>query len=124
MPPILAGILDDGGVPVPVLRIARLWGLEDKAPGIYTPLVIVRHAGGHLGLLVDAVLAVVQGVSILAIPPGHCFQDLSTSSIAWREKPISVLNLDRLLMQQEARCVASFRELERERLEELAEVTT
>ena len=38
MPKLLAGFMNVGGNPIPVVRLDRLFGLPEMTPGIYTPL--------------------------------------------------------------------------------------
>src|SRR6185369_647612 len=49
------GLLSARGEPVPFVRLRRLFGLAEGAPG-REHVVIVRHAGGALGVAVDALI--------------------------------------------------------------------
>src|SRR5437667_9531123 len=63
LPDLLEGLLNLGGQAVPVVRLDRLLGLPPLAPGLYTPLLVLRRPV-PLALLVEAV----QG--LVAVPAG------------------------------------------------------
>ena len=52
LPAILEGILNLGGVAVPVVKLDRLFGLPERVAGLYTPIIVLRSQN-PLALLVD-----------------------------------------------------------------------
>ncbi len=63
MPQALAGIMNFRGRSIPVIDLRCYLGLPPIAPGLYTPIVIVRAPGSSgqmVGLMVDEVRDVVE----------------------------------------------------------------
>ncbi len=54
LPAILEGILNLGGVAIPVVKLDRLFGLPERVAGLYTPIIVLRSQN-PLALLVDKV---------------------------------------------------------------------
>lgn len=117
-PPVLAGVAVLGGGAVPVLSLAMLFGLPARAPGVYTPLLLMAHGDGPLALLVDAVQAVAlaDGLLLDDADAGGSFNACVVG--AWRRGAETVFLLDpaRLLTKVEEERLAGFRAMAEERL--------
>lgn len=120
-PTVLHGFLNIGGQIVPVLQLSRLFQLPDAALGLWTPLIVLRHAARRLALLVDRVHQVVdiEADALKPLPPGHALNDCVQA--VWRSPTGAVLLLstEQLLLQQEHRRIDELQELARQRLGEL-----
>lgn len=123
LPPVLAGFVNLGGVAVPVVSLARLFGVVQQNPGRYTPLVILHCRGLALALLVDAVQGVVRVHAEAVVPLSDtlclnsCAEGLATAG----ETSFVLLNTDRLLREQEQRRIDELAAIEQTRLDELVE---
>lgn len=122
MPSILEGILNLGGVGVPVLRTARLLGLPPSALGLYTPLIVVSDGQSRIALLVDEILGIqsVSGTSRARLEPASSFNGCVDGSLTVGGNAFHQLSLARLLLERERRAVAEFQGVEALRLRELA----
>ncbi|HEX3870037.1 MAG TPA: chemotaxis protein CheW, partial [Pirellulales bacterium] len=58
-PNVLAGFLNIGSEPTPVIRLSRLFDVPDQPPELYTPLLLLRSSSGRLAVLVDRVSEIV-----------------------------------------------------------------
>ncbi len=121
-PSTVAGILDLGGVAVPVLRLGRLLGLGDgeEAEDIYRHLIVVDGAVPDMpvALEVDRVLDVVKpdgGV----VAPGHVsLNGCVTGEIAHRGALVHLVAVDRILMAAEQQGIAELGQAAAARLAE------
>jgi purine-binding chemotaxis protein CheW len=118
LPPLLAGFLNLRGAAVPVVRLTRLFGLADQAPGLYTPLLIVRCGDNSLALLVDAVKAVAQIEESASLPlrENFCFNDCAERLVIFGGTNIVLLSCQRLLREQEQRRINELTAIEQARL--------
>lgn len=118
---MLAGFVDLGGVPLPVLDLARLLGLRDAepAPDPYRHLVLAADRGAVL--IVDRVQDLVQ-VSPEAIRPVDGDETLNgcvVAEIARGGALIHVLAMARILTARERSRVAELTAREAKRLTDL-----
>jgi purine-binding chemotaxis protein CheW len=123
LPSILEGFLNLRGAATPVVRLDRLFGMPDSAPGLYTPLIILRGRPDPLALLAERVDGVVAAPEsgVAAVRPGHCLND-STEADIWLEPdsaPIHLLSRQRLLLGQEQSRIAELRAVAQRRLQQL-----
>lgn len=123
VPATVAGVLNLGGDAVPVLRLDRLFGLPEQAPGLYTPLLLLRHGDPRLALLVEAVreTLTVAGADILPIPADHSFNDCADGMITHGDRVILLLSAERLLLEKEHQHLAELQDREQSRLQEWEE---
>lgn len=124
-PSLLYGFLNLAGDTLPVIHLQRLFRLPETAPGMWTPLIVVRVAGLHAALLVDRVNQVVgvEAEEILPLPAGHVLNDCLEG--AWHSAAglVPLLAPHRLLFQEEAAVLAELRETARRRIDELQGTT-
>src|SRR5262245_49639240 len=72
-PALLAGFLNDGGSPIPVIALRHLFKLPERSLELYTPLVVMRGPREPIALVVDRVsqALVAPEHSIMQIGEGH-----------------------------------------------------
>jgi purine-binding chemotaxis protein CheW len=118
LPPVLSGFLNLGGVAVPVVGLARLFGLAAREAGLYTPLLIVRCAVQRLALLVDSVMGITPIDTSSAVPVGAnvCFNDCAEGLVTAAETNVILLSYERLLREQELRRISELTAIEQSRL--------
>jgi purine-binding chemotaxis protein CheW len=118
LPSVLAGFLNLGGTPLPVLRLDRLFELPEMTPGRYTPLVVLRHPDFRLALMVETVspILTVQEEAILLMRSQQCFNDCVEGVVPLNNHVLLLLSAERLLLEKEQQCLAEFQDRERTRL--------
>ncbi|HEX4144308.1 MAG TPA: chemotaxis protein CheW [Pirellulales bacterium] len=118
LPAVLAGFLNLGGTAVPVVKLARLFGLAEQAPGLYTPLLVVRLDGQTLALLVDAVdgIAPIDESTTLTLRENLCFNDCAESLATVGDTNVILLSNQRLFHEQEQRRIGELVAIEQSRL--------
>jgi purine-binding chemotaxis protein CheW len=123
LPALLLGFLNRSGRPLPVVRLAHLFDLEEPEPGLYTPLLIVESGARVLALLVECVTAVAEtgGVIPLPLEDRATFCGCAESFVEIQGKTVPLLNADRILLEEERRRIAEFEAEEQRRLAALAE---
>jgi purine-binding chemotaxis protein CheW len=121
LPSIMEGFLNLGGTAVGVVRTDRLLNLGKRAPGLYTPLVVLRASDGLIALLVDDVSEIVTDSPGTRLPvhEGESFNGCAEAEVALNGRTIHVLSPERILLEQERRRVAEFQTLEQQRLHNL-----
>lgn len=121
LPDILAGFLNLGGIAIPVLRLDRLFGVPDQVPGIYTPLIVLRHPDSHLALMVEKVSHIVSVSEdvIVPVPDHHSFNDCVVGVATLTDRIVLILSTERLLLEKEQQCLAEFQDREQMRLRTL-----
>ncbi|MBO1074192.1 chemotaxis protein CheW [Roseomonas marmotae] len=117
LPAALAGFVNLGGEPLPVLALAHLLGLRDGAAeedGLYRHIVVVRDMlpGADAGLLVDRVqdLQAVPPGWLRPAPPEQSLNGCVAAGLAMPDGFVPVLDPARILLAQEQ---ASLEELTR-----------
>lgn len=120
LPPILPGFLNLDGACVPVIDAARLFELPAEAPGLYTPLVVLRQA--PFALQVDAVLGTHFGDSADLVPVDEAkiFNRCVTAQVETAHGPAHLLAVDRILLEEERQRVEALAERHRKRVQALA----
>jgi purine-binding chemotaxis protein CheW len=120
LPPALEGVLNLGGVAVPVLRLDRLFGLPPQRPGLYSMLIVLRPRGeGRIAILADRVS------EILSVPNGglrpinqdDAFNGCAAAIATIRHEAVHLLSPDRIILANERLVIAQFQAMEQERLE-------
>ena len=122
LPRVLAGFLDLGGAAVPVLRLAELFGVPERATGLYSPLVVMRLGEQTAALLVEAVegIATVDETTITPFFENDCATGLVTIGKA----NVILLSSEQLLRCQEERCLRELTAIEQSRLAGFQEAGT
>ncbi|GEP00379.1 chemotaxis protein CheW [Methylobacterium haplocladii] len=113
----LAGFLNLGGVPLPVLDLARLLGLRDASdPDPYRHVLLA--ADGSLALLVDRVLDVIQAGAdtVRPVAEGRTLNGCIEAEVALGDRLVHVLSMARLLTAEERERVAALGRRAAERL--------
>lgn len=125
MPAFVQGVLNLGGVAVPVLRLDRLLGTAPAGIGLDASILIMKTADAPLGLLVEHVEGVraTAAFQFTAIDDRHSFQgclagELHDSSGA----AIHLLSWRKVLLAEEGRRLEHFQQGAQERLAQLAEM--
>lgn len=114
LPPLMEGFFSLGGEVVPVVRLTRLLGLADVDSGVYTPLIVVRGQKGPLALLVDRVRDVRGLAEGTPAPVGEdqSFNGCIEAEVLIDDGVVHLLSPERLLLEEEARRIASLRDVE------------
>src|SRR5271155_5794737 len=110
LPSGLAGFLDLRGTAIPIVRMDRLFNLPEQAPGLHTPMIVLRGVAGPVGILVDSVRAIVpvEPSQLLGIPEQGTFQGCATAALELDGEVVHVLSPGALLGANEARLVAEY----------------
>jgi purine-binding chemotaxis protein CheW len=122
VPALIAGFLNLAQRPIPILRLDRLLRVPESKLGLYTQILVLREAAGApVGWIVDRVAQIipVRLEDVLPVPENHCFRDCATGVITRNDTSISILAPERVLLEQERRCIEDFQAREQERLREL-----
>jgi purine-binding chemotaxis protein CheW len=121
-PPIIRGFLNVRGSAVPVIRLRRLFGFDERDPRRYTPLILVDSGSAMLALEVDALEEVVEHDEAATQPlaAGHSANDCAEGMIAWNGREAILLSFKRLLLAQEMERVRALQGAMQERLNALA----
>lgn len=123
----LAGFLNLGGTPVPVLDLARLLGLRadpgprgEEEPDPYRHLVLAGD--GALALMVDRVLDLVAVApdAVRPLAPGRTFNGCVAAEITLADRLIHALDLARILTAEERARIDALARQAGERLAALA----
>jgi purine-binding chemotaxis protein CheW len=124
-PSFLSGFLNVGGCPVAVISLRRLFGLAERPPELYTPLVILKDAGQQVAIEVDDVqeVAWLTGDDAVALGDDCALNGFATAAARLKGKPVLLLSPDRLLLEQEKRRVAELAEMAGKRLAAMQECT-
>lgn len=120
-PGILAGFLNLRGSAVPVVKLARLFGLAELPIGRYTPLIVLRLGASALAMIVDSVDGVVRFGEEMIVPISDnvCVNNCAQALVNLGERSFVLLADDRLLRQQELCCIEELTAIEQARLHEL-----
>jgi purine-binding chemotaxis protein CheW len=120
MPTLLEGLLNIGGTPIPVLRVASLLGLPQDSLELYTPLIVIRSQQRLMALLVQSVAGIssVSEARLSPLPASDSFNGCAEGQFMEQDATVCLLSLDRLLLEKEQRTVAEFQDIEARRLHE------
>jgi purine-binding chemotaxis protein CheW len=114
-PAVLDGFVNLRGRAVPVVSLGRLFGLDARAPGLHTPLVV----GEALALAVDRVEEVASVEAWRPIANGHSFNDCAVADFDFAGRGATLLDVRRILLEKERQCVAELRERAQAQLDSL-----
>lgn len=123
LPLILEGFLNLGGIAVPVLPLARLFNLPQQAPGLYTPLLVLRGIDPPLALLVDQVdeLLSVTEEALAPVREQHALNDCVKAEGRMEDRVFHLLSPERLFLEQERQRLAELQAMAQQRLKEWEE---
>lgn len=121
LPPILEGIMNLEGEAIAVLRLDRLFGMPEKKPDLYTPLLVLKGDEIPMALLVDRVRNVlsVGDDDIMPFGGDDTFNGCIESELNGDGETIHLLSVDHILLERERRCIAEFHAVEQGRLSRL-----
>jgi purine-binding chemotaxis protein CheW len=120
LPPALEGLLNLGGVAVPVLRLDRLFGLPVQRPGLYSMLIVLRARGeGRIAILADRVSEILSVPSdgLRPINQEDAFNGCAEAIATIRHETVHLLSPDRIILANERLVISQLRAMEQERLE-------
>lgn len=120
-PPILSGFLDISGEIIAVVSFRRLWGMPDRQPELYTPLILLRRTFERIALEVDSVACIVElgEQDLISMKDGCSFNQCAAAAVRVDGNTVLLLSPERLLLEQEQRRIAELTEFERQRLSSL-----
>lgn len=121
---VLAGFLNLGGEPVPVIDLARLFGLADHAaePSLYAHLVLAADRAS--AFLVDRAtdLVLVDEDALRPVPDGRTLNGCVAAEFSRGDRLVHVLGLARILTAEETARLDALTETARARLAALPAV--
>lgn len=114
LPAPMEGILNLGGTAVPVLRLDRLLGLPQKAPGLYSMLIVAKP----LALLVDRVSEIRHISPDQLLPAGKedSFNACVQAVIHSQNQIIHVFSPRQILLEKEHEILTRLAQREQTRL--------
>lgn len=120
LPPILEGLLNLRGRMVPVVSLRRLIDMRAPLHHLYAPMVVLNTAR-PLALLVDQLLGLrpLEAAAVSLAPADTFLNDCVASSVRVDGHEIHLLNVERLLLAEEARRIEDLREAAQNRLDRL-----
>lgn len=122
MPAFIQGVLNLGGVAVPVLRLDRLLGMPDSVIGLDASILIMKHPGSPMGLLVEHVDGVrpVSDFQYMAVDDRHSFQGCLAGQLAGPAGDVPLVSWEKLLLEEERQRLDGFQRSAQDRLAQLA----
>lgn len=122
-PAVLAGFLNLGGRPLPVVRLDALFGAEaGGADDLYHHVLRLTssEAGGELGLLVERVTDVdAKAEGVAPLEPDQSVNGALVGNLVIGERLVPLLDRGRLLLVEEQRRIDDLAAAARARLEQL-----
>ncbi len=121
-PSILEGFLNLRGQLVALVSLARLLRLPSHEPGLYASVIFVRGTANDLGVLVDSVdgvMAVAAG-DLQPLPANYSLNDCLVAHFTSDNRLVTLLAVDRILLDEERQRIADLAEQARRRLEDLS----
>ena len=121
MPKVLEGFLNYAGEVLPVIRLDRLFDLPGPAPGLYSPMLVLRPSYGRLVELVDSVRAVteVDPEALRPVDDTAAFNGCIQAEVTVRDQTVHVLAIEHILLEQERRRMDELRDMVTQRLADL-----
>jgi chemotaxis signal transduction protein len=120
-PRFVEGFFDFQGAPVAVLRLDRLFGLEEEKLGVYTPLLVLDVDALAVALHVDRIDGILNARESEVQPIGRdeTFNACVVGRIGDRGETVYLLAKDELLLAEERAKIASHRVMRQQRLADL-----
>lgn len=102
LPSVLEGILNLGGLAVPVVRFERLFRIPDQKRELYTPVIVLRSSP-PLALLVSAVHSVIEvdADSLLPLEKKDFFNECIDGELKVQGTTVFLISLQRILLKKE-----------------------
>jgi len=124
-PLVLAGFLNLGGRAIPVVKLARLFGLDESQPGLYTPLLLMNWGDQPVAILVEDIHGIVSvdELSIVPLPEHLCFNNCAEGLAFVDGTNVVLLSDQRLLHAQERRRIDELTAIEQTRIADVLEAT-
>jgi purine-binding chemotaxis protein CheW len=119
LPSSLEGILNLGGVAVPVLRLDRLLQLPAQPPGLYSMLIVLKGISeGRMALLVDRVSEIVSVPETALLPVGKdaSFNACAEAAAHVQGEIVHILSPSRILLEKERETLSEFQATAQQRL--------
>lgn len=129
MPSFVQGILNLGGVAIPVLRLDRLFGLGQGIDFGLESSILVTRGSSPMGVLVERVEDVrrVTSFETLDVEASRSFNGCVSAQlvpIGKTGEPLSLVSWDKVLLVEERERVAEFQAQSQARLAELSEAAS
>ena len=109
-PPFVKGILNLRGDVIPILSLGERFGLEGRAEGASSRVIVVKIGGHLVGLMVDSVSTVLRIPADQIEPPPAIIGGLSRGFVVGvgkvGERLVILLDIDRILSKDEQAAVA------------------
>ncbi|HLO75180.1 MAG TPA: chemotaxis protein CheW [Magnetospirillum sp.] len=123
MPSFVQGVLNLGGVAVPVLRLDNLLGMPPTPIGLDASILIMKGPRSPLGLLVEHVDGVRSRHDFQYAPleDRHSFQGCLAGQLHGPFGAIHLVSWRKVLIEEEGRRLEQFQESAQQRLMELAD---
>lgn len=123
MPSFVHGILNLGGVAVPVLRLDQLLALPPAQIGLGASILIMKTTGQPLGLLVEHVEDVRPGgeFQLLPMEEQHSLQGCVVGQLHGPQGDLHLVSWEKVLLAEERHRLDQFQNSAQQRLAELAE---
>jgi len=125
LPSIVEGLLNLGGVAIPVVSFKRLFKMEGPPPGLYAHVIVLRGET-PLAFLVDYVKGAVE-VSESALVPvrgERTFNECVEAEVMLDGCTVSLMAADKLLLLEERLRIREFCDTKEERLGVMQEPPT
>lgn len=103
---VIGGTFRLGGELAVALRLDRLLGLEDRPPGLYSPLLRLRHAPQPCFLIVDEVCDVAALHAPRPCAAHRVFSNAVIGQIDGQGRSWHLLDVQRILQLEEHRALA------------------
>jgi purine-binding chemotaxis protein CheW len=101
-PAVLEGFMNLRGSAVPVVTLDRLFGLPTRPMALHTPLIVIGKPGHATALAVDRVLEVTPpGTDLRPLGKASSFNDCAAGEFDFEGRTATLLDLDRILLEQE-----------------------
>lgn len=123
MPAFVQGILNLGGVAIPVLRLDRLLGMPSISIGLDASILIMKTGAAPLGLLVEHVDGVVPAADyqVMVLDDRQSFQGCLAAQLDGPMGSVHLVSWDKVLLEEERQRLGDFQRRAQERLAELTD---
>lgn len=121
MPTFVRGVLNLGGLAVPVLRLEVLLGMPPASIGLESSILVMKAPQSPLGLLVEHVEGV-RAAADLQFTPIDDRQSFQGCVIGQLHDPLAAINVlswQKILLEEEGRRLEQFQSSAQERLAQL-----
>lgn len=121
LPSALEGVLNLGGVAIPVLRLDRLLGLPTQRFTLYSMLVVLRvSAEDRIAIVVDRVTEIltVTEDAFLPLDREDSFNACAEATVTAQAGAIHVLSPQRILLRKEQEALSEFRVMAQRRIDD------